>query len=301
MGSKAIRNKKIDINAPVIKATAPVLISPQVWLPQTWPYRFIGNSMLLALIFAAAFVIFTIKSNLIGRQLGTLSSQFYTFSASLGFDIQNIIIRGRRHTETKDLRDIVDLNRGDNIMQIDLNDLKKKIETLPWVRKANLRRSYFPNILQIDLQEREVKSLWQYQNNFYPIDSEGNIIYADYIPTSSMLLIIGAGAPDKIKDLMVSIQDDEEIFKRIKVANFISERRWDIVLDDIKKGITIKLPEENIHEAWQKLIKLNNSVGILKRKLTIIDLRLKGKVIVKLRKSEIKSKEQLKQFKERKI
>jgi len=85
------------------------------------------------------------------------------------------------------------------------------------------------------------------------------------------------------------------------VANFISKRRWNIVLDDKEKGITIKLPEENIKKAWKKLLSLNKSVGLLKRKLTIIDLRLKGKVIIRLNKSELESPQQLKALKEHKI
>lgn len=67
------------------------------------------------------------------------------------------------------------------------------------------------------------------------------------------------------------------------MANFISGRRWNLILDDIRNGITIKLPEENIEAAWKKLVKLDETKGIFKRKLTIIDLRLPDKVVVKLR------------------
>lgn len=300
MGNRTIRNKKINKSEPTT-AVAPVLISPQVWLPQIWVYRFIGNLFLLGIIFAAAFGIFTIKSNLIGKQLGTLSSQFYAFSGNLGFNINDIIISGRHHTSKNDLMQAIGADRSSNIMQLNLSDLKSKIEKLPWVRKANLHRTYFPNILQIDLQEREVKSIWQFENNFYPIDAEGNIIDSEYIPTSPLLLIVGAGAPENIKDLMLSIQDNPEIFKRIKVANFISQRRWNVILDDVENGITVKLPEENIKQAWQKLLSLDKSVGLLKRKLTIIDLRLDGKVIVKLHRSELDSPQQLKELKEQQI
>jgi len=302
MGNTTIRNKKINkTEQATLTAASPVLISPQVWLPQTWAYRLIGNLFLLTLIFSFAFIIFTIKSNLIGKQLGSLSNQFYTFSSNIGFNINDIVLIGRHHTSKQEILQTLNLSNNSNIMQVNLEELKNKLEKLPWVYKANLRRSFFPNILQIDIQEREVKSIWQYENNFYPIDQEGNIIDSDYIPTSPLLLIVGAGAPENIKDLMLSIQDDPEIFKRIKVANFISKRRWNIVLDDIEKGITIKLPEENIKKAWKKLLSLNKSVGLLKRKLTIIDLRLKGKVIIRLNKSELESPQQLKALKEHKI
>jgi len=302
MGNKTIRNKKSKKHIEEqYSSTTPVLISPQVWLPQTWVYRVIGNLILLTFIFVAAFCIFTIKSNLIGKQLGSLSNQFYTFSRNIGFNVHDIVISGRHHTSKQELLNTLGINRDDNIMQLNLEEIRHNVEQLPWIKKVNIRRNYFPNIIQIDIQEKEVKSIWQYENNFYPIDQDGNVINSDYIPTSPILLIVGAGAPENIKDLMLSIQNDPEIFKRIKVANFISQRRWDIILDDIDKGITIKLPEEDIKTSWQKLIKLNKSVGLLKRKLTIIDLRLKGKIIVRLSKSELESSQQLKSLKEHKI
>ena len=55
-----------------------------------------------------------------------------------------------------------------------------------------------------------------------------------------------------------------------------------MVVDDIESGITVKLPQEGVKQAWKKLVKLNKTNGILKRKLTFIDLRSKNKVIVKI-------------------
>ena len=134
-----------------------------------------------------------------------------------------------------------------------------------------------------------------------PIDGEGNIIEADYTPDHPILLIVGEGAPENITALMKSITDDQNIFQRIKVANYISGRRWNIVLDDVENGITVKLPEKHIDEAWKKLLKLNTTQGLLKRKLTIIDLRFPNKVIVKLGKMTPEERKKLKDVKERRI
>ena len=71
------------------------------------------------------------------------------------------------------------------------------------------------------------------------------------------------------------------------------------MLDDIENGITIKLPEQNIDQAWKKLLKLNTTQGLLKRKLTIIDLRFPNKVIVKLGKMTPDERKKLKDVKEK--
>ncbi len=290
-----------DKNAPQIAPAAPVTIPSRISLPREWPFRLAGNLFLLGVIFMLASVIITIKTNLIGRKLTDLSTEFYNYSAGLGFKIDDIVITGRDKTAKQDILNALQLSRETNILNLDLRDLQQKVEQLPWVRHAVVKRRFFPNIIQIDIRERQVQSIWQLDHKFRPIDGEGNVIEADYTPDHPILLIVGEGAPENITALMKSITDDQNIFERIKVANYISGRRWNIVLDDIENGITVKLPEKHIDEAWKKLLKLNTTQGLLKRKLTIIDLRFPNKVIVKLGKMTPEERKKLKDVKERRI
>lgn len=290
-----------DKNAPQIAPAAPVTIPSRISLPREWPFRLAGNLFLLGVIFMLASVIITIKTNLIGRKLTDLSTEFYNYSAGLGFKIDDIVITGRDKTAKQDILNALQLSRETNILNLDLRDLQQKVEQLPWVRHAVVKRRFFPNIIQIDIRERQVQSIWQLDHKFRPIDGEGNVIEADYTPDHPILLIVGEGAPENITALMKSITDDQNIFQRIKVANYISGRRWNIVLDDIENGITVKLPEKHIDEAWKKLLKLNTTQGLLKRKLTIIDLRFPNKVIVKLGKMTPEERKKLKDVKERRI
>ena len=132
-------------------------------------------------------------------------------------------------------------------------------------------------------------AIWQLNERFYPLDMDGYVIEADYRPDKPILLVVGASAPENILSLLKMVKEtDEKFLPRIKVANFISKRRWNVILDDIRTGVTIKLPEDGVEKAWKKLLKLEETKGILKRKLTIIDLRLDGKVTVKLRKSKMR-------------
>ena len=290
-----------DKNAPQIAPAAPVTIPSRISLPREWPFRLAGNLFLLGVIFMLASVIITIKTNLIGRKLTDLSTEFYNYSAALGFKIDDIVITGRDKTAKQDILNALQLSRETNILNLDLRDLQQKVEQLPWVRHAVVKRRFFPNIIQIDIRERQVQSIWQLDHKFRPIDGEGNVIEADYTPDHPILLIVGEGAPENITALMKSITDDQNIFQRIKVANYISGRRWNIVLDDVENGITVKLPEKHIDEAWKKLLKLNTTQGLLKRKLTIIDLRFPNKVIVKLGKMTPEERKKLKDVKERRI
>ncbi len=259
----------------------------RVSLPCEWPYRLIGNIVLLSLIFAGVFLVLIIKTDFVSEKLSNLKQSVLDHTSNLGFSIDDIVVEGRNRTNFQQLSDTIDLARQNNILAVNLKEMKENLETLPWIKNVTIKRSFFPNILHISIEERQVLCIWQMDNRFYPIDDEGNVINIDFILKHPKLLIVGRGAPENIIELLKIIETDEEVYNRIKAAIYVSNRRWNIVLDDFKNGITVKLPEKDVAEAWKKLLKLNTTQGLLKRKLTIVDLRLKEKVIIKLGKTNL--------------
>ena len=280
---------------------APAAPGKKVYLPRLWPYRLIGNLLLFVLLGLAAMGIIIVKNNLVTQKLNSLSDYFYSVTSYLGFTVDDILVFGRNKTAIEEIHNIVNTRRGDNILNLDIRQIKTDLEQLPWVKSATVSRSYLPNIVKITLHERQVRSLWQINNRFYPIDTDGSVIHTDFVPSHPMLLIIGKGAPEHLNRLLEVISGDNELYPRIKVANFISGRRWNLILDDIENGITVKMPHEEMDKAWKKLLKLNKTQGLLKRKLTIIDLRFGNKVLVKPRKASVEELIELRSWEESNI
>ncbi len=249
-------------------------------LPLESPYRFVGNVLLLGMVFAAACGIVTIRDDLINKKFDNIMGMFFKSSVDYGWSIDDILINGRTKTNFADLQQVINLDRSNSILAVDLKQLQQNIQTLPWVQKAEIKRSFFPNLLQIKLTEKDVLALWQYGNKFYPVDTNGNIIEADFTPHKPILVIVGRNAPEKINELLQITSTNPELNRRIKAAILHSGRRWDVVFDNIEKGTVLKLPEKHLAEAWKKFVKIENQHGILKRKLTFIDLRYDNKVIV---------------------
>lgn len=250
-----------------------------------WPYRLLGNLLLLGSVWMLTLGVITVRHNLVGRQIDSLLSEFYQKTAIAGWGLDDVILEGRVKTSKESVSEAVGLKRGDNILEIDLQAVCDKVKQLPWVKEAAVSRRYFPNVVHISIKEKEVKSIWQYKNEFYPIDEDGGIIETEYVPQKNILQIIGAGAPEHFNELLKVVSKDKELYGRLRAANFISGRRWNLIFDDVERGVTVKMPEEDFAGAWKKLVKLDKTKGILKRKLTFIDLRLKNKVIVHLNKA----------------
>jgi len=244
--------------------------------------RLTAHILLLLLMIGTLGITITLRDNLISKQIESLKEMFLKYSSAHGLSINDIVVQGREKTTLASLNKIVNLNRNDNILKIDLKTLKNEIEDLPWVEKAELKRLYFPNILQIYLKEKDIIALYQKQGKFYPVDIYGNVIDVEYIPNKPFLVIVGEGAPEKLFELIKITSSAPDLFARIKAASLHANRRWDLIFDDLENGITVKMPEENLEQAWQKLIKIHNKYGIFKRKLTFIDLRYTNKVTVNI-------------------
>ncbi len=274
------------------------LLEPQ----RDWPMRLAGNILMLGAIAVVAALVQTLKNDWVGKRLEDLQNDFYSWAGRQGLQLDDVVVTGRNRTTMKEIQAAAGLQRGDNMLRLNVFEIKQRLEGLPWVARAEVRRSFFPNVIDIRLTEREVRAIWQINEKFYPIDGEGKVIEADFRTREPILLIVGAGAPENMARLLEAIgKYDADYIRRIKVANFISKRRWNLILDDIREGITIKLPEDDIAGAWKKLLKLNETKGILKRKLTIIDLRLPEKIVVKLRKTKGEAPMKLNDKDERKI
>lgn len=272
-----------------------------VYEPQEFLIRLVGNLIIFGIIFLSAFITLLLNTDIVEEKIATWKQEAYEYAAENGLVLNDVVILGRDKTSKEDLLAALQVQRGDNFLKIDIHELKNRVEALPWIKEAVIKRRFFPNVLEINVKERQVRSIWQINEKFHPIDEDGNVIDAPFKPQSPILLIVGEGAPENINHLLKAIDANKKVLERVKVANYISNRRWNLVLDDIEHGITIKLPEENVEEAWKKLLKLDVTNGILKRKLTIIDLRLKGKITVKLKKTKGKAPVSLNKAKERRV
>lgn len=155
------------ITAPTVSPSSPAVSAAdkRVYLPRLWPYRLIGNVLLLILLGFAS-VGMVIAKTTWSRKTQFPLRLFYTLTSYLGFTVDDILVYGRNKTAIEEINNIVNTRRGDNILRLDIRQMKSDLEQLPWVKSATVSRSYLPNLLKITLKERRVRSLWQINNAF---------------------------------------------------------------------------------------------------------------------------------------
>lgn len=89
------------------------------------------------------------------------------------FHLAQIRLVGNDRVSRNEILAAAAIREGENIFCIDVNEVGRKIEEIPWVKEVSLKRE-FPDTLTIKLVERSPTAMI-YLGDFYYIDDEGYI------------------------------------------------------------------------------------------------------------------------------
>lgn len=206
-------------------------------------------------------------------------SESIVLAAQAGFRVENVEVVGRTQTDPKALLAAADLRRGSPILAFNPEEARERIESLPWVASAAVERR-LPDTVAITIVERKPIALWQHNEKITLIDAAGANLGVVAIESAPALpLIVGGDAPAHVGELLAALSVHPEIAKRVQASSWIGSRRWDLKMDN---GVDIRLPEVGMVEALQQLADAEASTRVLERDVAAIDLRLPGKMIVRL-------------------
>src|SRR4051794_4332278 len=167
---------------------------------------------------------------------------------------------------------------------VDVAAIRERLLKFGWVKDARVSRR-LPDTLVIDIVERTPAALWQNQGRLALIDAAGVVL--DRVPVDKMPdlpLLIGPGANGQAQQLNRLMDGVPSLKPQLASATWVGGRRWDL---NFQSGETLALPEGegDARSALGKFAKLDKSTGLLGRGIVRFDLRMPGKMIVRLPRS----------------
>ena len=204
--------------------------------------------------------------------------RFVLGTAKVGFAVSEIFVEGRMETEKAALLASLHLTRGAPILSLDLKQARARVIALPWVRTAVIERQ-LPDVIHLRLQERRPLALWQNQGRFSLIDTRGHPIpLSDIGRFSNLVVVVGRDAPRNAAALLDTLAVAPELARKVKAAVRVGGRRWDIQLEN---RVDVKLPEADAIAAWVQLAEMQDRHQLLDTDVSVIDLRLPDRIIVR--------------------
>jgi len=164
---------------------------------------------------------------------------------------------------------------------VSVGEIRDRLLQFGWVKDARVSRR-LPDTLVIDIVERNPAALWQDQGRLALIDADGVVL--DRVPVDKMPdlpLLIGPGANNQAEELGRLMAAVPTLKPQLASATWVGGRRWDL---NFQTGETVALPEgeDASRVALMKFAKLDKSTGLLGHGMLRFDLRVAGKMIVRL-------------------
>ena len=198
-----------------------------------------------------------------------------------GFRVRSVDVQGIKRMDPRPVYEIALDQKTTAMPLVDVTDIRQRLLEFGWVKDARVSRR-FPDTLVIDIIEREPAALWQDEDRLTLIDKEGVVL--DRVPVSQMPdlpLLIGKGANAHAVSLEQLLDKAPMLKAQLVSATWVGERRWDL---SFQSGETISLPEGNAAAttALTRFAKMDKSAGLLGRGILRFDLRIPGKMTVRL-------------------
>jgi len=213
--------------------------------------------------------------------------------ASDFFSVAVVRIENQQRLEQEEIRALSDIHKGDNIFDLDLDTIGRKIEENPWVASARVER-VFPDEVVIRVSEREPKAIVSLGYLYY-VDGAGEIFKMldskdrlDYPLVSGIdrqqLLDNPEETRGQLTEAMQLLEElsRRDIFHLDEVSELHIDRKDGLILYTYHGGVPIRLGNSGFAAKLDCLEGIYRELQPRLAAIAYIDLNVAERVIVKL-------------------
>lgn len=234
---------------------------------------------LLALLTIAVFAVLTDGARNV-RAATPLSFYIGKLLQNAGLGLTEVTVKGQRSTSDSAIYDRLQLAKVHSVWFLDTQAARKRIETLPWIERASLKRVY-PDRLLISIQERTPTLVWNDGRRTVLVDATGAVLGPLTDKRWSHLpIVFGEGAAQHANGIIQAVSRLPDLQKRVGLYERAAGRRWTLHL---RSGQQILLPVEGEVLALQQLMRGPASQRLLDSHFEKLDLRVASQAAISFR------------------
>lgn len=177
-------------------------------------------------------------------------------------------------------------------LELDVNAVRDRVQSLAAVERARVR-ALPSGVLEIRAIERVPVLVWRGDAGLMLLD-QGGVHVAEVdgrLRRPDLPLVAGAGADRAVPEALALLAIAQPLGPRIRGLVRVGERRWDLVLD---RDQVIRLPEADPETALTRVVALDGGEQLLRRDLTVVDMRDPRRPMLRLTPAAIAELERLK-------
>lgn len=197
--------------------------------------------------------------------------------AEAGFGVAQIEITGQALTREADVIRALGIEDFTNTLAFDAEAARLRIEEIPSVETATIRKAY-PDSITVTITEKGPVARWRIDGLTMLIDRRGQPIAPASFENGDLTLVIGEGAGDDALAMITLMRRFPDLNTDLAALSRIADRRWDLIY---YSGLRVQLPELGVVTALEKLNQYNREYQLLARDVDLIDMRVPQYVAVR--------------------
>jgi cell division protein FtsQ len=207
---------------------------------------------------------------------------------ALGFRIAAVSVSGGSQVSREQALALAGVTGRSSLLFFNAETARAQLLANPWIADAAVLKLY-PDRLLITITERRAFALWQRNGQVNVIADDGTVLQpfveARY---RGLPLVVGSGAERRAREFIGLLDRFPEIRSALSASVLVAERRWNLRLTN---GMDVRLPENDLQVALDRLVKLDRDKNLLSRDIASIDLRLPDRVTVRLSDAALQARE----------
>ncbi|MBA4392431.1 MAG: hypothetical protein C0407_02650 [Desulfobacca sp.] len=223
------------------------------WIERVWHHFWVGSLMLMILL---------------GISIILLIGYLVALSTPI-FKLEDVGFQGIKRVSQSELLNKGGLENRGNLLALNLSEVKRKMESVPWVKNVFLHR-IFPNKLQVVIVEHQPIFLVLTQQGLYFLNNEGTLFKkAEAKEGGALPLLTGLGKKDwtpegqlkspLLQDLItlqkILSQGRDPLYPS-KLSEFHYDPECGFSLFTLERGIRITLGKEDLEIRIKRLGKV---------------------------------------------
>ena len=176
-------------------------------------------------------------------------------------------------------------------LELDVNAVRDRVEQLDAVERVRVR-ALASGVLEIRAAERVPLVVWRSDAGLELLDA-GGVRVAEIDSRRrrpDLPLIAGDGADRAVPEALALLAEARPVGARIRGLVRQGERRWDLILD---RGQLVKLPAQGAVDALGTVMALDARDDLLKRDVSVVDVRDPRRLMLRLNEPAIDELERL--------
>ena len=190
------------------------------------------------------------------------------------FNVKKIIIENNSLLKEKDIKILLSLIYGKNLIFLKNTDIQKALEKNDFIESFNVKKKY-PSTLKIKIFEyKPIAILIDKKKKFY-LNKKINAIKFKNFQTFENLPYV-FGNKEEFKIFYNNLKKIDFPFYQIKKFTFYGSNRWNL---ETKNNKIIKLPSKNYIESLENFLSISSESDF--KKFKVFDYRINNQLILK--------------------